>query len=615
MMKKLFALLLMTVSTTSCSETILEDASLLEKDSKHMEMLITNSFNGYENYAVAYGFKDIEITPGVYSEERVIFLLDLDYVNYSIVCNESLSAIIVVDSSGFPTRIATQNLNILLSKTDDKHFSCAIYDSKIDDWEILNNQVIDYGSTETKASTRAESVGGYMEFGVDDVFKYINLAHGLTTGIQAAQKMDEIGVLSTNLGIFGSLLANDEISTLVGLATVSNWVGASSTILGYLANKLDDLVVDLLGKVKLTIEGVDTNIDALCNVSFSVDGLNEKGLANSEISMEIDSPNGYFNYANLESSNHSGHLTWNGLTTGRYTIDFCVKSTICKALQYHALHSFCYIGLDSENYWIAPNPKYKSRDFENNGVDFQIEVYLKGDETQELNEWIKKGAEFGCCIYDEHTSDMKYYKADKFSQIFEYTPIMINLCLGREYFKPDFTNYQATATGLHLGTYAKIDGKFYEQELRPIDGLIYKRQPALTIEFKETSRGSLTSEEWDSYVSYDIEYVANGSLFINEIFMTQGDHWIDAGSSSIILSYFEDEKKYSRTNVIRYNSGGSSSAPLYFYAQLSNGETYQFPQQLIFEGGSLRKGNETRGITNENTTNNQYAPPMMQIIE
>ena len=150
--------------------------------------------------------------------------------------------------------------------------------------------------------------------------------------------------------------------------------------------------------------------------------------------MEIYNKSGYFNYSSLKSGNYKGSQIWANLSTGQYTVELYVRSKKFQWLEFRAMKTIYMFELELDHYDINPKIKYV-----NDEVTFDIDVYLKGD-NNELNEWIKRGVQFGYYIkYSNNTPE--YYPVANFSSIFEMTPLTCKLIINKNNFPEEYKNY------------------------------------------------------------------------------------------------------------------------------------------------------------------------------
>lgn len=411
-----------------------------------------------EGYIALFGFEEVEVAPDCFSEERVVYIGRVE--NEKFMTDDAV--VIVVDSTNFPVRMAMKDVNAIFSKVDDKQFNCAIYTAQSGEWIELENLSYESSYVGKSPATRALATSGYSEFGLDDALTAISIASSLKDGYSSALKNDQLGVLKSNIGVFGDLLDNDELGLGIGLATAPGILGKLLAVGGYLSEKYDDFVVRELGKVRLAIEDLKRHDGTTCEIFFSISGLNDNGLKNSEVGMMVYNVDAIYYMDFLKSANYEDSRVMK-LPTGRYTVEVYIQSTRYRFIEYRVMYTFNMFELGIDHYTISPNPEYS-----NGKVHFDVEVFLSGD-SEELNKWISNGVEFGYYVHYANAYD--YKKVTNFSTIFASTPLTYDLDIERKRFfeeNIDYTSFEAKAVDYHIGAYAVVDGKiltYDEQEM------------------------------------------------------------------------------------------------------------------------------------------------------
>ena len=475
-----------------------------------------------DGYIALFGFEEVEVAPDCFSEERVVYIGRVE--NEEFMKDDAM--VMVVDSTNFPVRMATKDVNAIFSRVDEEHFNCAIYTAQSGEWTELEN--LSYESSfmeKSPSATRALATGGYSEFGLDDALTAVSIAGNLKKGFGSALKNDQVGVLESNLGVFGDLQGNKELGLGIGLITAGSVPGALLAIGGYLSGKFDDFVVKELGKVRLAIEDLKKHDSTTCEIFFSISGLNEKGLRNSEVGMEVYNADAIFYMDFLKSANYKDSRVM-ALPTGRYTVEVYVRSTKYRYIEYRVMYTFSMFELGLDHYTVAPEPEYSG-----GKVKFDVEVFLSGD-SEELNKWISNGVEFG--YYVHYANAFDYKKVTNFSAIFLTTPLTYNLDIEREGFfeeNIDYTSFKARAVDYHIGAYAVVDGKiltYDEQEME----LVYDEHPEV-----HTGEASSVSET-EATVKCEFE----DCLFWNAL---RGvEYFTDSKSGSVLLDANKEDGEY-----------------------------------------------------------------------
>lgn len=474
-----------------------------------------------EGYIALFGFEEVEVAPDCFSEERVVYIGRVE--NEKFMTDDAV--VIVVDSTNFPVRMAMKDVNAIFSKVDDKHFNCAIYTAQSGEWIELENLSYESSYVGKSPATRALATSGYSEFGLDDALTAISIASSLKDGYSSALKNDQLGVLKSNIGVFGDLLDNDEFGLGIGLATAPGILGKLLAVGGYLSEKYDDFVVRELGKVRLAIEDLKRHDGTTCEIFFSISGLNENGLKNSEVGMVVYNTDAMFYMDFLKSANYEDSRVMK-LPTGRYTVEVYVRSTKYSFIGYRVMYTFSMFELGIDHYTVAPDAEYSD-----GKVMFDVEVFLSGD-SEELNKWISSGVEFG--YYVHYANAFDYKKVTNFSTIFSSTPLTYDLAIEREGFfeeNIDYTSFKARSADYHIGAYAVVDGKiltYDEQEME----LVYDEHPEA-----HTGESSSVSET-EATVKCEFE----DCLFWSAL---RGvEYFTDSKSESILLDANKEDGEY-----------------------------------------------------------------------
>ena len=416
-----------------------------------------------EGYIALFGFEEVEVAPDCSSEERVVYIGKVE--NEKFMADDAM--VIVVDSTNFPVRMASKDVNAIFSKIDESHFDCAVYTTLSDEWLEFENLSYEF-PVERRASTRALAADGYPDFTWSDVFKILDVGHNLIQGVKSAINNDLLGVLYSNLGVFSNLQPNDEaglgvgISSHVGNETLTK--GNLLTTLGtYLVQKYEKFVEGHLGKVHISIEDFKRIDATTCEVFYKIEGLNSNGLQYGVSNMILNKGRTPVDYQEVSVTNHSGSKVFANLSTGKYTVEFYIHSSKYYFILYDVKYTFNMFELGIDHYTISPNPEYS-----NGKVHFDVEVFLSGD-SEELNNWISNGVEFGYYVHYANAYD--YKKVTNFSTIFAFTPLTYDLDIERKGFfeeNIDYTSFEAKAVDYHIGAYAVVDGKiltYDEQEM------------------------------------------------------------------------------------------------------------------------------------------------------
>ena len=513
------------------------------------------------------------------SKERIICITTVDKNSQTL--NESEATIVVCDSTFFPVHIANKGINIIVSKTDDSHFDCIVYTQENDEWIEYNNFEYNLEDISRVISTRAPAVGGYSEFNLNNALKVLSISTNIVNGIRKGMNDDILGFFGENLQILSQY--NDEIGLGIGLSLTPGWFNLLP-VAEYLTGKFEKLVIKEMGKVHFTIEDPKILDGTTCEVFYEITGLNQNGIDNSEVGMEIYNSNGYYNWAVLESGNYKSSQKWQNLSTGRYTIEFYVKSKKYQWLEFRAMKTFYIFELELERYEIKPDVKYA-----NGKVTFDIDVFLKGD-VNELNEWGKHGAQFGYYTrYANATPD--YKRVEHLSSIFESTPLTYELSIDKDGFSNESMNYTTfeakPANDYYIGAYVVLNnGDILHLDETSIDGLIYKTRPSIKfISANVTNTEILDIDEENGKTKYASHYKfdceVKGTFWFNNI---QYQIYNGNVTNSWEGQTLYEDGIYTMNGIFTHYSSSSVAHTCYYQMFIHDGSTINSDNTLVFSG-------------------------------
>ena len=444
-----------------------------------------------------FGYKDIPMKFNpvdekfVESKERIICISSIDQNRQTL--DESNATIIVCDSTYFPIHIANKDMNIILTKNDDSHFNCIVYNSPKDEYIEFNNIEYNLENINTAVSTRTVVTGGYSEFNLHNALKAINILISIKNGFQKACDDDALGVLAENLQILSSLSNNDELGLGVGVTLTPGWFKLLP-IAEYLTGKFDKFIIKEMGKVHFSIDSPKIiNVNS-CEVFYEISGLNQNGIENSEVGMVIYNNHGYFDWEIFESGNYKSSHIWRNLPVGKFTIEFYVKSKKYQWLEFRAMMTVYMFDVGLDHYEIKPDEDYKC-----GKVSFGMNVFLKGN-ADELNEWMKQnGQDLQIGYYVKHPNEIDYKQVKNFSTIFVTTELSYDLTIPREVFSDENINYinfkAEPSFDYSIGTYVVMQGEPIHLDEQFIEGLVYDEEPiAITGETISTTSNSAIVE-------------------------------------------------------------------------------------------------------------------------
>lgn len=561
-----------------------------------------------DGYTALFGFQDVELEHITQKNSRAIYVFKTDFESGSVDLDDA--TVLIVDSTYFPIHIANKDTNIILTKTDDNHFDCASYNFDKNIWEEHSGIEFDLTTSYASSNTRSLSSDGYS------IFNYANALQALSisTNVGNVLKPLDIGEqISGGVGLFGDAsslvedipilkdVLTDETGLAIGVYLASNLAGASVAVLGYVCTKIDKFVKDVLGDVRISIEDIVQINASSCNISYSVDGLNENGITSSYLCLDI------FNYeewktvrTTLPSKNGYNTITLNDLKPGKYGAYLRLYSIKYPIINYstNPLVLFNIIfNLELDRYEVEDDPQYK-----NGVVNFKLNIFLNGNEDV-ISKDIK---EFG--YYIQFANDIDYHKVEHLSDIFSSTPLTLELPIERDgFFERNTSTFEAVATEHYIGVYLVLNnGNIISYDHQEINGLKYTKKPYLT--FTGANVINTISEEYDDgYIAYSTEhtisYNVEGAFWLDNLNFGLADGYSD-GVGTVEIE--NGDGAYSGTYYLSY-SNESPSFYLYLLGNLYYGGNVVSSNKLVFNGipvGSISiVGNSSRNLQSRSMIN------------
>lgn len=536
-------------------------------------------------HIILFGFEEVPVSSELTREERVVYIGRVE--NNTIVEEDAIA--MVVDSTNYPVWIAAKDFNMILSKVDESHFDCAVYSSQTDQWVEYDNLVCDLPNEENGISTRALASNGYSEFGLDDIFSIANIGSSMKNGLGSALKGDNLGVLETNLDVLNEFNPNDELSLGIGMAFSGSLGGALLNMGGYFAKKLDDFVVEQLGRVRLSIEDIQYIDATTSKIEYSINGLNKNGLMHSEIGLEVYNSEAMFYLDYITSENCSGYR-FIKLPPGKYTVELYVKSTKYELVEYRVMHTFQVFDLKIEKCEIEENPLYA-----NGAVNFKLNIFLDGDEAG-----FKDVQQFG--YYIKYANAIDYKEVKNLSSIFESTPLTYELSIPRDGFSNETINYTTfeakPSIDYYIGVYVVLkNGNIVHFDEEIIEELVYCKKP----EIQFTSAHAKSTEVIETYDDGDVRYKTYYTFDCN----INGCFWIDyiqyTISQSNVNNYWDpdypkNDGDYTFNGWAEYTNSAVYNS--YFTIYLTNGGTLSSENGLQLSCGG---GSGSMSVTGGNT--------------
>lgn len=420
---------------------------------------------GYRNVPVGLDSVGNSIT----KEERVIYLTSIEKESGSF--NQDSIMAIVVDSTNFPKRIATKDVDIMIAKVSESQFDCLIYDAIMDTWTEYENISFVNPSSDDNAKSRALASSGYSEFGIDDLYKSISIVYNVNGAIKDLGKKE---LFKGSLGLISTFIPQDELSGLISLMIAPGLQGKAIAACDYLLTKgtkyYEKKMLEWFGKVRISIESIDILREAegnkSCQVHYKIENLDASVQNNVNPFLTLYK----FDMLPIESIelkpvNQEVSYTFENLATGRYCVELYLKHSKYD-IGYVAFFSFSISDLSIENYSMASNPRY-----ENNSVVFDINLKLTGDENV-INDWIKQ--EYGYFV--DYYGSTQYYGLDINEHPLE-KEINFKLVVPRDNFMDtNYYSFVSEAKGYTIGTFATEKGKNIILDEQPLV-LVYAEAP------------------------------------------------------------------------------------------------------------------------------------------
>lgn len=266
------------------------------------------------------------LTSAIESSERFVYIAKADFEEGII--DENTATLIVVDSTYMPIQIVSKDCIIRLSSFNNGRFSCLVNHANQDDWIEYDGFDIGKNISSRTIQEKSLSTGGFSEFTVTNVLKILDIANGLKGCLKATELKDRI---LEGVGAFSNFIPNSEVGLLVSSSTAILTKSLASGVLGilsYTGDKISEGPLKFLGPVKLSIEGIEQTGVQSCKIDYTVDGLHEYGMSNSDIYFELRNvtTGKYYPRLYVESKNGYKEAIITDLKNGRYGIVLHVRT-------------------------------------------------------------------------------------------------------------------------------------------------------------------------------------------------------------------------------------------------------------------------------------------------
>lgn len=525
-----------------------------------------------KGYIALFGGIEVPISKDVSSMERAIYVTKCDLETGDI--NESDANLIVVDSTYFPTQIISNKGILRISKLDNGKICCLYKLTGEEDWTEIEE--IDFDTTKLqykKSSKRVLATGGVSNFTIATTLKALDIVSGIKGAIQS----NSLGeCISNGLGVFGNFIPQDEASLGTGLVSAGLTNSLNSgllSILSYTGDKIADGPIKYLGPVRLDIEDVNQTSRNTCNITYTVTGLHEYGMANSWLYFELYKGQKRIDTIYLPSVNGTMTKTIEKIESGQYGVVLHIKTK-----KYHWEYStyptvtFTIFDLGLDRYEIEENPKYN-----NGAVQFSMNIYLKGN-----SEGLKDIKQFG--YYTRYSNAYPdYIQVSSLS-----TPLTYTLPIEKEgFYEKNYNTFEAKATGYYIGTYIQLkNGNIISLDEQEIQGLVYNEKPSITF-IHADCKGTWVAE-YDNNGEFEIYH----TLF-SYFYDVKGSFWFDTIQFNVIPNDWQyywgsqtiSEDGFFFTDKTLKNGVRSSMSHTGFYKMyLHNGDTKQSTNSIIFGG-------------------------------
>lgn len=499
------------------------------------------------------------------SEELILYIAP---INDNGDINNADATAVVVDTTYFPTRIVGKGINAVVSRTDNNHFNCLVYDEKADEWKEFKDIEFyqdEKNKTDKEICSRAMSTAGSNGFTLTTAINALSLLNNVGGAITKTGKAN----IASSVGIFGDVLGSVGLDEIVlGISVyVGGLPGAVVGTIGYLSSKYDKLkkhfFCDNDKNIKISIENIQQIDRKTVEISYSVEGLNERGLKNSGLFLSLLYVDGMTREVIiLPVKNGYNKKILSDMRTGSYEVDLNLISNEYPLCKYTTkpMVEFNVFDLELAKYEIEDNPSYK-----NGAVNFKLNIYLDGDK-----DGLDDVLQFGYYIKNENYIDYKQVK--NLSSIFESTPLTYQLSIPREGFSDETIDYKTfeakPSIDYFIGVYLVLkNGNIVHFDEEILDGLVYCKKPQ--IEF--TSAHVENTEVIEKYNDEEIWYRTHYTFEIN----ANGCFWIDyiqREDDMLIASepdYLQNDGKYKFYCFWQYPN--SLTVNEYFTIYLTNG--------------------------------------------
>lgn len=518
---------------------------------------------------------------------KMIYITKADFTTGTVDVSEGIC--IVIDSLGYPSNIAMNGYNIIISNLNNGTFDCIVTDGEKEPLRLSNLKLPQNSHGQIKSRSLASS-DGIPLFGLDELIDGLGKAQALQAIINAATNQERI---SAGIGAIGSVLGGEAGLTLGGISDILSGSLKNSylALAGYMWSENQKFILNHIGPWRISIESVEQTGKNTCTVGYFIEGIWD----NCE-----GKPKVFLNCQNSDKNKHTGKVeqtlelgnakngyhecTIDNLKGGYYIIemklyDDCHRATNLAVRTYPPLliHMF---DLSIDRFNVSPDVSYS-----NGIVHFDIDLFLKGNEAS-----ISDVKQFG--YYVKFANAIDYHQVKNLSNIFSSTPLTFDLDIERDgFFKTNYSTFTAEATDYYVGAYVVDDkGAIQHFDEQQLTGLVYDIKPSITFTSAQATGTSIIDSYEDGSIRYQTQYEfscdVKGSFWINHLLYT-----ISAGDVNNYWDsqYVTSDGTWTFSGLAEYTDATNYGS--FFTIVLNNGSTLTSNNSLYLScgggGGSL----------------------------
>ena len=493
----------------------------------------------HDGYVCIYGIEKNDTIEGEYS--RIFYISKADYSTGVVDTSEDIC--VIADTLGIPNIISMKGYTVFITNMTESTFDCLIYEDGKTPLELTNLSTSTLKSSYTK-SIKTRSIASSETiplYGLDNLIDDIGRVQALQAMITAATNREK---WSAGIGAIGAALGGE---VGLGLGAISDMLAGSLrntylALAGYMWSENQKFILNHIGPWRISIESAEQTERKTISVVYIIDGIWDacKGQPMIRLLCQNIGTKKYLPAIELgRAKNGIYTCKISDLEPGEYGIemrvyDNCHKITNISIMTYPQIKINVYdFGIN--RYVVENNPMYSEEK-----VHFDMDVYLDGDNSN-----LKDISQFG--YYVKFANSIDYHEVKNLSDIFESTPLTLDLDIEREgFFKMDYSNFIAEATDYYIGAYMVTkNGDIQHFDEQNIEGLIYNTKPSIGYNYVSVLGNSVIDSHtygdgtvaYRYSTSYTHETYVTGSFWISDISSTCSGNYTYENTGSQVSSW------------------------------------------------------------------------------